>query len=758
MKNFLSALFALLVFCGSCGEERSSEESKGDSSLEEKIRLIEKSRAEADRKVFFHEKEAQRHEAVFVGLWDSMRKGEPYAALSKFPFETISIPHSKETTALSFGPYPIERIVYSGQTETLNPDAVGTILANAKASGWRIVQSEWHHVTFVPGESGSHPRSEVSFEIHAEKPAIPKRSILKGILAVTWENSEDAIKTPTPKSLSVQDFQILESKGATPFRKIAVIDPKAFGKRPACNPLLARDLNGDGLSEIVIVGANLLFINRGGGRFDQADFLKKSPDAPHNVGVLADFTGDGLIDFVGASEKSSELLLFDGNEGGNFEKAGRSCFVGDFVHPQALSAGDVDGDGDLDLYLGQYRSPYLDGSMPTPFHNANDGHPDYLLINDGTGNFTDFTESSGLALKRKRRTYASSLVDLDDDGDLDLAVTADFAGLDLYANDGKGHFEDVTGKWATQRHGFGMSHVFGDLNRDGLQDLYFVGMSSTTARRLDRLGITRSDFEEYTRMRAPMTFGNRLLFGQSGGGFRQAPIAGKVARTGWAWGCAAQDFDNDGDLDLFVANGHLSGQSSRDYCTTYWCHDLYEGNSSKNPILKSFFDRQFQGGVGQSISWNGFEHNVLFLNKGHGEDFLGVGFLLGVAGEFDSRSVLTDDQDGDGLVDLLVVEYDTKTFGQRVHVYRNEWPNAGNWIGARLRGSAIGAKVTVKAGEKIWSRSLVTGDSFSAQKANVVHFGLGKLDAVDYLEVRWSDGKVSRLPTPKTNLYHAIAR
>jgi enediyne biosynthesis protein E4 len=758
VKSLLSGLAALLVFCVSCGEENSLRGIKGESLLEGKIRLIERDRAEADREVFFNEKEAQRHEAVFVRLWDSMRKGEPYAALSIFPFETMSIPRSKQTTPLSFGPYPIEHVVFTGQMETFKPETVTKILATAKASGWRIVQSEWHHVTFVPSTVGSNARSEVSFELHAERSDISKRSILKGILEVTWENPGDEINTPIPKSLSVQDLQVFESKGAPPFRKIAVIDPKAFGKRPACNPLLAHDLNGDGLSEIVLVGANLLFINRGGGRFDQADFLKNYSDAPHNVGVLADFTGDGRIDFVGASENSSELLLYDGDEGGNFEKPGRSCFASHLILPQTLSAGDVDGDGDLDLFLGQYRSPYFDGSMPTPFHNANDGHPDFLLINDGTGSFTDLTESSGLAMKRKRRTYASSLVDLDDDGDLDLAVTADFSGLDLYSNDGKGYFDDVTEKWATQRHGFGMSHVFGDLNRDGLQDLYFVGMSSTTARRLDRLGITRSDFQEYTLMRAPMTFGNRLLFGQPEGGFRQAPIADKVARTGWGWGCAAQDFDNDGDLDLFVANGHLSGKSSRDYCTTYWCHDLYEGNSSENPILKSFFDRQFKGGVGQSISWNGYEHNALFLNKGFGEDFLDVGFLLGVAGEFDSRSVLTDDQDGDGLVDLLVVEYDTKTFGQRVHVYRNEWPNAGNWIGVRLRGAAIGAKVTVKAGEKVWSRSLVTGDSFSAQKANVVHFGLGKLGTVDYLEVRWPDGKFTRFPTPKTNLYHEISR
>ena len=422
----------------------------------------------------------------------------------------------------------------------------------------------------------------------------------------------------------------------------------------------------------------------------------------------------------------------------------------------SLQARDMDADGDLDLFLGQYRAPYLDGSMPTPFHDAKDGHPDFLLLNNGSGLFSNATESSGLSPKRNRRTYGASFVDLDEDGDLDLAVTADFAGLDLYLNDGKGNFRDFTEKWAPDRQGFGMSHVFGDINGDGRQDLYFVGMSSTTARRLDRLGIVRKDFENYSRMRAPMTFGNRLLLSQPGGGFRQSRVAAKIARTGWGWGCAAEDFDNDGDLDLFVANGHLSGKSARDYCTTYWCHDVYEGDSNANTLLKTFFNRQFKGGIGHSISWNGYEHNAFFLNQGDGDDFLGAGFLLGVAGEFDSRAVLPDDQDGDGRVDLLVVEYDTKTFGQRIHVYRNEWPASGNWIGVLPKGKAIGAKVTVKSGERSWTRALVTGDSFAAQKANVVRFGLGDAKVVDYAEIRWPDGNVTRATKPAINQYHSM--
>ena len=62
-----------------------------------------------------------------------------------------------------------------------------------------------------------------------------------------------------------------------------------------------------------------------------------------------------------------------------------------------MTAGDVDFDGDIDLFIGQWKQPYMDGSMPTPYYNANDGYPDALLINDGDGNFTDNTENSGLA-------------------------------------------------------------------------------------------------------------------------------------------------------------------------------------------------------------------------------------------------------------------------------------------------------------------------------------------------------------------------
>src|SRR5688500_9462267 len=126
--------------------------------------------------------------------------------------------------------------------------------------------------------------------------------------------------------------------------------------------------------------------------------------------------------------------------------------------------------------------------------------------------------------------------------------------------------------------------------------------------------------------------------------FQQPPFKDDVARTGWSWGATAPDFDNDGDADLYVANGFISGDTCRDYCTNFWRRDIYLGDSNDNAALDNLFSQWARLG---EMSWNGFEHNVLLMNEG-GAGFLNVAHLMDVAFEFDSRNVVGDDLDRDG--------------------------------------------------------------------------------------------------------------
>src|ERR1051325_3382714 len=111
-----------------------------------------------------------------------------------------------------------------------------------------------------------------------------------------------------------------------------------------------------------------------------------------------------------------------------------------------------------------------------------------------------------------------------------------------------------------------------------------MGMSSPTVDRLEHLGLERPNPRVDHSKRAKLRRGNRLLLGNAGGGFSEGALGRSVARSGWSWGCSAFDFDNDGFVDIYVANGHESKQPVRDYEPEYWLHDLYVGTSADDAV------------------------------------------------------------------------------------------------------------------------------------------------------------------------------
>ncbi|MEW6159687.1 MAG: CRTAC1 family protein, partial [Verrucomicrobiota bacterium] len=447
---------------------------------------------------------------------------------------------------------------------------------------------------------------------------------------------------------------------------------------------------------------------------------------------------------------------------GRFVEPGRTVWLAEprLKYAQTLTCGDVDGDGDLDVWLGQYKVPYEKGQMPNPYYDANDGHPSYLLLNDGRGNFSDATARCGLAEKRFRRTYSGSFVDLDEDHDLDLLVVSDFAGAELYHNDGAGNFSDATRDLIGGAAGFGMAHCLADFNRDARLDLLMIGMNSPTADRLDFLKLFRPGHENDRRFRPQMTFGNRLFTGRADGRFEPASMNALIARAGWAWGCSAFDFDNDSWPDVYIANGHETLSSVREYEPEFWLHDIYVGRSQDDRVVDAYFISKARQTRGQGWSYGGNERNRFYLNE-TGESFLEVAHLLGVALPEDSRNVVTEDLDQDGRVDLLVTTFEAwPVRKQTLRVFRNQIEPMGHWIGFRFpetpRGSAIGASVKIQTEGFGAVRQIVTGDSFRAQHAPVVHFGLGHRTRVERIEVRWTGERSMMLENPAIDRYHSI--
>ena len=760
MNRFL-ILPTAFVFCLFCSCNKSEEKTEENAATESNKALVElqKEREELDKTVFADETKAVQHEQVFITLWDRLRNEDPLKVLNQFEFKTLIFGNLTSQESPDWGIEGITIGALNGTEKKITREQYQILINNFYDEGWRLNQSEWHHSKFIPAENNEPARSIVSCEMHCTSSKEEKRVIIRGKIKVTWSINEG--EDPTPDTIDINDLQIITRQGKKIFQEAMNADPKIEAPRrfPRFSPIMVYDLDGDGLNEIIAGGCNLIYKNQGDGKYTKKDFLLNPIVRPAEAGLLADMNGDGNVDFIGGNSVDGSLLLFLGDKKG-FNKAPIKFNIPPLQGLHALSAADIDGDNDLDLFVGQWKAPYIGGSMPTPYYDANDGYPDYLLRNDGNNIFIDITDQSGLAKKRDRRTFSASLVDLNFDTHPDLVVVADFSGLDFYINDGKGNFTDKTADFGDEKYAFGMSHTFGDWDGDGIQDLCLVGMSSTTARRLDGLGITKPGYEKYSLMRAPMTYGNRLYTRDSKGNFTQPKFTASAARSGWSWGCTATDFDLDGDTDLYVVNGHISGNSAKDYCTRFWCHDLYTGNSKPNTVLDDLFQTELLSGLGKDFSWNGFEHNAMYLNQS-GKDFLNAGFLLGSAFEYDSRSVLATDMDENGTQDLIVVEYNAKTMSQRLHIYKNTIDSDNSWIGINLADnqytSPVGSVITARSQSRNWSKIIVNGDGFTSQGPSRAHFGLGKIKELSEIEVVWPNGKKTILKNPKINQYHQVS-
>ena len=514
------------------------------------------------------------------------------------------------------------------------------------------------------------------------------------------------------------------------------------------------DFNGDGFEDLFVADGvrSILYKNDGRGHFTdvtvEAGLAKPDGSGIAATGVAAaDVDGDGRPDLF-VTDAFGPARLFVNRGDGTFEETTAASGISVVGNARSAAFADVDGDGDLDLFVcvtGDYYS-----QMPDPPYDANDGRPNRLYINDGHGHFTDATAAWGLD-KTTRWSLSSLFADYDGDGRPDLLVTNDFGFKNLYRNDAGRRFEDVTKRTGTEARAYGMSAAWADFDGDGLLDLYTTGCDTQWYFLHEYpglpIGVTGRAFLPIAiRWVETMAKGNSLLLQKPDHTFVDATARSGAAHAGWNWSSVAADLDNDSWPDIYATNGMWGDGRDHDRELEFWWQSLAYWDDYVAGTRT--FDRK-----GAGIA--GIERDRYFRNRSGdaarspAEDlFEERSFLEGLDLETNGRAVVAFDANNDGALDLYI-----RSVQSPEALFLGTRRPDEHFLRIRLRGTpgrdnrdGIGSRLTalLPNGRRL---VLETGNAsgYLSTGSPIAHLGLGPATRLDSLTIRWPSGALQSL-------------
>jgi len=457
---------------------------------------------------------------------------------------------------------------------------------------------------------------------------------------------------------------------------------------------------------------NKLYQNNGDGTFTDITQKAGVGDTGYGVGCAsADIDNDGYPEIYITNYGHNRL--YHNNGDGTFTDITQKAGVGDERWGTSCAFLDYDNDGDVDLYVVNYMKFSVAENRwwetrgirtyCSPTDQIAGSHfvsePDILYRNNGDDTFTDVTEAAGIS--HRALGLAVAVGDYDNDGYPDLHIANDMEADLLYRNNGDGTFTETadltgTGYDGNGFPGSGMGSAFGDYDNNGYLDLVVSNASS--------LPVVLYQNES-------ATFFSDVSF-TSG--------IGAVTLPYFKWAVEFFDYNNDGLLDIFVANGHLQENIALFSDSTYPQSDLLFRNTRQQNGTYHFTDASVEVGLAQ-------------LSKKV------------------SRGAAFGDYDNDGDIDIFL-----NNSNQPATLLRNEGGNSNHWltiqlIGTQSNASGIGTKIVLKAGGLSLFKEVRSGASYLSQSDLRLHFGLGKNSEVDTLEIHWRSGLTERFSNLKSN-------